>query len=84
MAYRSVKTYLKHEVDKKQYLFEMLKVKNKPILGGKDCSLLSGMSVSTIRRAITDGGLKSHQISNRSKLIIKREWFDEWLGLKIK
>ena len=81
MAYKSVKEYLKEEVSEKKYLFEMEKAKNKLLLGVGDCSLLSGMSVSTIRRAIDSGELKYHQIKNRSKLIIKRVWLDEWIGL---
>ena len=81
MAYKSVKEYLKKESKEKKYLFAMEKAKNKPILNVTDCSILSGMSMSTIRRAIDSGDLKSHQIKNRGRLLIKREWFDEWIGL---
>ena len=63
------------------YLFDVIRAKSKPIMNVKDCSLLSGLSVSTIRRAISDGSLKAYQLNNRTKLMIKREWFDEWVGL---
>ena len=66
------------------YLFDLIRAKSKPVMSVKDCSLLSGLSVSTIRRAIADGSLKAFQLTNRSKLIIERKNFYDWMGIESK
>ena len=66
------------------YLFDVIQAKSKPVMSVKDFSLLSGLSVSTIRRAIADGSLKAFQIRNRAKLLVRKENFNEWIGIEPK
>ena len=44
-----------------------------------DVSLLTGYSVSTIRRRIEEGRLKAFQNVPNGKLLFKKEAIEEWL-----
>tara|TARA_Y100000310_G_C20451638_1_gene701022 strand:- start:489 stop:749 length:261 start_codon:yes stop_codon:yes gene_type:complete len=68
--------------DEKNYLFDMIRAKSKPVISVKDCSLLSSMSVSSIRRAISNGELKAFQLRQRGKILVERNDFFQWLGVE--
>ena len=60
----------------------MLRVKlaeTKPYLDILDVSLLSGYSLSTIRRRIDEGQLKALQNIPKGKLLFKRVDIESWL-----
>ena len=60
----------------------MLRVKlaeTKPYLDILDVSLLSGYSLSTIRRRISEGKLKALQNIPKGKLLFKRQDIESWL-----
>ena len=52
---------------------------NKDYLDITDVSLLTGYSVSTIRRRIEEGRLKAFQNVPNGKLLFKKEAIEEWL-----
>ena len=76
--------YKPFETREDNYLFDIIKAKSKPIMSIRDCSLLSGLSCSSVRRAISDGSLPSFQIKNRSKIQILKEDFERWAGIEPK
>ena len=76
--------YKPFETREDNYLFDIIRAKNKPIMSIRDCCLLSGLSCSTIRRAIADGSLPSFQIRNRAKIQIRKEDFERWAGIEPK
>ena len=47
-------------------------------MGMKDVICYTGLSASTIRRAITRGHLKVSK--NLGKLMFRRDWVDRWIG----
>ena len=51
----------------------------KPYLDILDVSLLSGYSISTIRRRILEGKLKALQNVPHGKLLFKRSSIESWL-----
>ena len=51
----------------------------KPYLDITDVSLLSGYSISTIRRRIDEGQLKALQNIPKGKLLFKRVDIESWL-----
>ena len=57
--------------------------KEKEYLDIKDVSVLSNLSVSTIRRRIEDGILKPIQDVPNGKLLFKKSSIELWLGFKM-
>tara|TARA_Y100000361_G_scaffold150912_1_gene167367 strand:- start:184 stop:399 length:216 start_codon:yes stop_codon:yes gene_type:complete len=53
--------------------------KTKPYLDIMDVVLISGYSISTIRRRIDEGKLKAIQDVPKGKLLFKQESVDNWL-----
>ena len=54
-------------------------VNSKQYLSIFDVSLLSGYSISTIRRRIEEGKLKSFQEVPKGKVLLKRADVDRWI-----
>ena len=52
---------------------------HKNYLDIQDVALLSGYSLSTIRRRIYEGKLKAIQNIPRGKLLFKKEYIENWL-----
>ena len=52
---------------------------SKPYLDILDVSLLSGYSISTLRRRIAEGKLKAIQNVPKGKLLFKRDSIERWL-----
>ena len=63
-------------------LWKMLKAKNSPWLSLKEVALLSGYSISTLRRRIREGRLEYAQPCKGGKLVFNREMIDSFLGFK--
>ena len=76
--------YKPFETREDNYLFDIIKAKSKPIMSIRDCSLLSGLSPSSVRRAIADGTLPAFHIRNRAKIQIRKEDFETWAGINPK
>ena len=54
-------------------------ISNKIWLNLKEAAILTGLSVSTLRRRIYSSELKSKQTISRGKILIRRDWLDKWL-----
>ena len=68
------------EDDTQNMLWNMIKAKNSPWLSLKEVALLSGYSISTLRRRIREGRLEYAQPCKNVKLIFNREMVDSFLG----
>ena len=68
------------EDDTKNMLWDMIKAKNSPWLSLKEVALLSGYSISTLRRRIREGRLDYAQPCKGGKLVFNREMVDAFLG----
>ena len=68
--------------DMKNRLWDMIRAKNSPWLSLKEVSLLSGYSISTLRRRIREKKLKYSQPCKNGKLMFNREMIDNFLGFK--
>ena len=58
---------------------KMKLAETKPYLDIQDVALLSGYSISTIRRKIEDGLIKKRQNVANGKLLFKRADIESWL-----
>jgi len=68
------------EDDTRNMLWNMIKAKNSPWLSLKEVALLSGYSISTLRRRIREGRLEYAQPCKGGKLVFNREMVNRFLG----
>ena len=66
----------------KNRLWTLLKAKNSPWLSLKEVALLSGYSISTLRRRIREKKLEYAQPCKGGKLMFNRQMIDSFLGFK--